>query len=754
MHRQPSAQSSARPKQPRHRSTSCNAPSTRSSNASSSRPRRPTSPPAPTSSRPRAALEAEKADAYKLRDRPRRVHARQRDFESNRTLYEGLLAAHPHRRCPGRPGVTGNRHRRRRHPAASPHAADPFLHPHRSTAPLSLVVGIILAFVLESLDTGLRSVAEIETVTGLASLALIPRARRAGAEPAALTPVQRNIAVLANPKSQFAESFRALRTSLLLSTAGRPPQIILLTSATPSEGKTTISTNLACVLAQRDVRVLLIDADLRRPTVHHRFGLNGTHRPHHRPHRQHHASKKPSSTSPTFPISTSWPAAPCLRSPPKCSAPDAWTICCKVSESIYTHIVIDSPPLLSVTDGVVLARDADAVVLIVRHGKVLQARRPPRPRPPAPRRRPLTGIVLNAVDLNSPEYYGYYGYSGYSLRRRRHQQLGVAVQGHARADRSGKKGDRFMSLSCSHSATLLCAARHSLCPSPAAAAQFNGPAFRPHSSVNRPTHPHHRPALPLPGQPRSRPRRAATSSPSASSAPATTPPPSASAPTAKSSFRSSASSRSQGLTVTARRSPHRAEAHRRRHVPRPPGHHPTRRRPQRQRLAHRRNARRRPHRRPAPPARRARRRRRPPSHRQPRHHHQPPRPPAAHRRRPRHRPARSALANIPIFGGDTIIIARVGVVYVLGAFKTQGAIPLTGNSPAHAPAGHRPLRRPSFRRQLRRPAHHPHRRQPTHPGQSRHPEVMYGKDPDPVLQADDIIFLPDSTLKAPSRTVA
>jgi Mrp family chromosome partitioning ATPase len=81
---------------------------------------------------------------------------------------------------------------------------------------------------------------------------------------------------------------------------------------------------------------------------------------------------------------------------------------------VYTHIVIDSPPILSVTDGVILAREADAVVLVVRHGKsskhVVRRARDLLLRSGAP----ITGIVLNAVDLNSPEYYGYYGYSGYS----------------------------------------------------------------------------------------------------------------------------------------------------------------------------------------------------------------------------------------------------------------------------------------------------------------------------------------------------
>jgi Mrp family chromosome partitioning ATPase len=80
----------------------------------------------------------------------------------------------------------------------------------------------------------------------------------------------------------------------------------------------------------------------------------------------------------------------------------------------YSHIVIDSPPILSVTDAVILGRVVDAVVLVIRHGKsnksVMRRTRDLLARSGAP----MAGIVLNAVDLNSPEYYGYYGYSGYS----------------------------------------------------------------------------------------------------------------------------------------------------------------------------------------------------------------------------------------------------------------------------------------------------------------------------------------------------
>jgi Mrp family chromosome partitioning ATPase len=81
---------------------------------------------------------------------------------------------------------------------------------------------------------------------------------------------------------------------------------------------------------------------------------------------------------------------------------------------LYTHVIIDSPPILSVTDGVILSREVDAVVLVVRHGKsskhVVRRARDLLLRSGSQ----ITGIVLNAVDMSSPEYYGYYGYSGYS----------------------------------------------------------------------------------------------------------------------------------------------------------------------------------------------------------------------------------------------------------------------------------------------------------------------------------------------------
>ncbi len=360
-----------------------------------------------------ATLEAQKTDAYKLRDDLVEYTLRQREFESNRTLYEGLLQR---LRTAGIEAGLESLEIDVVDQALLP--ASPLVQNQTTiivtTIIFSLLGGIVVAFLLESLDTGLRGVAEIEAITELPSLAVIPRARRATAEEAGqLSTAQRNISSLSKPKSQFAEAFRSLRTSLLLSSTGHPPKVILFTSATPSEGKTTAATNLAAVLSQGDAKVLIIDADLRRPNVHHRFGLNG----------RVGLTTLLTNTStleeslqriPELPNLDVLPSGPVPPFPTEMLSSEAMQELVRRCSELYTYVVIDSPPVLSVTDSVILARDADAVVLVVRHGKstkhVVRRARDLLLRSGAP----ITGIVLNAIDVSSPEYYGYYGYSKYN----------------------------------------------------------------------------------------------------------------------------------------------------------------------------------------------------------------------------------------------------------------------------------------------------------------------------------------------------
>lgn len=360
-----------------------------------------------------AALDAQKADAYKLRDDLVEYTLRQREFESSRTLYDSLLQR---LRAAGIQAGLESLEIEIVDQALAP--ANPTLQSQTTiiltTLVFSLFGGIVIAFLLESLDTGLRSIAEVEAITELPALAIIPRSRRPASEmPSGMSVAQVNLGVLTMPKSQFAEAFRSLRTSILLATVPHPPRFVLFTSATPSEGKTTCATNLACILAQRETKVLLIDADLRRPSIHHRFGLNG---------------KIGLSTVLTgassleeaaqqvadVPNLDILPSGPVPPFPTEMLSSEGMQQLLEKAATKYTHIVIDSPPILSVTDGVILGRQADATVLIIRHGKTSKH--------VVRRARDLlirsgihvTGFVLNAVDINSPEYYGYYGYSGYS----------------------------------------------------------------------------------------------------------------------------------------------------------------------------------------------------------------------------------------------------------------------------------------------------------------------------------------------------
>jgi succinoglycan biosynthesis transport protein ExoP len=359
------------------------------------------------------ALEQQKNDAYRMRDELVEYTLRQRDYEANRTLYEGLLSRL--RAASVQAGLESQEidvvDQAYRPVTLTMEARQSIL---LKTIGIGLVLGLVLAFTLESLDTGIRGVAELERLTQLPSLGVIPRIRRAASEEGGGISVARsNVGVLSMSKSQFAEAFRSLRTSLLLARTGHPPKLIVVTSSTPTEGKTTVSTNLAAILAQRDTRVLLIDGDLRRPNVHHRFGLNG----------RIGLSTVLSGAAtfddavmtvpevPNLDILCSGPVPPF---PTEMLSSSAMQDLLKSCEDRYTHIIIDTPPILSVTDGVILARGADAVVLVVRYGKssrnVVRRSRELLVRSGAP----LTGVVLNSVDITAPEYYGYYGYSGYS----------------------------------------------------------------------------------------------------------------------------------------------------------------------------------------------------------------------------------------------------------------------------------------------------------------------------------------------------
>jgi capsular exopolysaccharide synthesis family protein len=213
------------------------------------------------------------------------------------------------------------------------------------------------------------------------------------------------------PQSQMAESYRALRTSLLLTSLGAPPKVILVTSALPQEGKTTTSLNCGIVLAQKGSRVLLIDADLRRPSIHKALGMGprtglsnvltgGA------------TVQQATVRSTVLPTLFVLPAGTPPPNPAELLASaNMGDILTQLREQ-YDHIVIDTPPALSVTDAVIMSTRADAVVLVIRSGQTTkQALR--RARDILARvNAKVAGVLLNAADLTSPDYYYYYEYQG------------------------------------------------------------------------------------------------------------------------------------------------------------------------------------------------------------------------------------------------------------------------------------------------------------------------------------------------------
>jgi succinoglycan biosynthesis transport protein ExoP len=363
------------------------------------------------------ALEKQKQEANKLNESAIQYSILKRDLESYRTLYEGLMEKMKEAGVSA--GLKSNNFRIVDVARAPTYPIEPNIPRNLAFAfMLGLTSGVGLAFLLEGLDNTVRTTEQAQMISGFAPLGMIPmgsRSTRDGANTKRLVIATSKEAVelvtQVRPQSQMAESYRALRTSLLLSNLGAPPKVIMVTSALPQEGKTTTSINCAVVLAQKGVRVLLIDADLRRPSIHKTLGmgprsglsnvLTGS------------ATLQQAITrSPILPNLSVLPAGTPPPNPAELLASSNMRDVLLELREQYDHIVVDTPPTLSVTDAVVLSPRADAIVLVIRSGQTTkQALRRSRDILMQVNAK-VSGVLLNAVDLSSPDYYYYYEYQG------------------------------------------------------------------------------------------------------------------------------------------------------------------------------------------------------------------------------------------------------------------------------------------------------------------------------------------------------
>jgi capsular exopolysaccharide synthesis family protein len=305
---------------------------------------------------------------------------------------------------------------------------------------LSLAAGVGLALLLEYLDNTVKSVEDVSRAAQLPTLALIPsmnadakrlvggkknggqKAPESGAAQVAvggllargMQPLGDNLAALGT-LSSVVESYRMLRTSVLLSTAGAPPKTILITSSQPGEGKTTTAVNTAISLSQLGASVLLIDADLRRPAVHTAFKI-----PHARGLSNYLSSHTPLEdliVKLPLPNLSALPCGPIPPNPAELISSERMKELLRELSLQFDHILIDSPPLISVTDPVILSAMVDGTILVVQAGKSARelVRRARRDLAMAGAR--VIGVVLNNVNIKREGYdeYDYYRYaSGYN----------------------------------------------------------------------------------------------------------------------------------------------------------------------------------------------------------------------------------------------------------------------------------------------------------------------------------------------------
>jgi capsular exopolysaccharide synthesis family protein len=363
----------------------------------------------------RAALEKQKQEANKLNEGAIEYSILKRDVESNRQLYEGLLEKLKEAGVTA--GLRSNNFRIVDAARAPTSPSEPNIPRNLAFALLlGLTSGVGLAFLMEGLDNTVRTTEQAQMISGLPSLGMIPMGSLATAEQkkrrlAMPSPSKEAVELItqARPQSQMAESYRALRTSLLLSSLAAPPKTILVTSALPQEGKTTTSINTAIVLAQKGVRVLLIDADLRRPSVHKNLGMGP---------RSGLSNVLTGSSevqqcivrSSILPNLFVLPAGAPPPNPAELLASANMKGVLTQLREQYDHIVLDTPPTLSVTDAVVLSTRVDTVVLVIRSGQTTKtALRRARDILLQVNAR-VSGVLLNAVDLSSPDYYYYYEY--------------------------------------------------------------------------------------------------------------------------------------------------------------------------------------------------------------------------------------------------------------------------------------------------------------------------------------------------------
>jgi capsular exopolysaccharide synthesis family protein len=224
---------------------------------------------------------------------------------------------------------------------------------------VGLMLGTLLAFAFEHFDDTFRDPEDIERTLGLAVLGVVP----VPDSELDSTPDGLATASVSAPRSMFAEAYRSMRTALQFSTGEGAPKVIAITSAVPGEGKTTSAINLAMAFASVGGTVLLIDADLRNPSLHKKLNMEGS------------AGLSNYLVGQLGPVEITRagpapnlfvvPAGHLPPNPAELLGGARMAELIKTARERFTHVIIDSPPVLSIADGLVIGSFAEATILTV-----------------------------------------------------------------------------------------------------------------------------------------------------------------------------------------------------------------------------------------------------------------------------------------------------------------------------------------------------------------------------------------------------
>jgi capsular exopolysaccharide synthesis family protein len=370
----------------------------------------------------RAAFEEQKAKALEMKQKAIQYNILKRESDTNKELYKGLLQRMKEAGVSA--AITASNIQ------VVDQAELPTI-PYRPNKRLNLLLaavvglflGVGLAFFFEYLDNTVKTPDDVEELVRLPSFGMVPeisQERRKLLDSGKSYPVE--LVTYGHPKSMLSEAYRNIRTSILLSFSEKPPKTIIISSPNPAEGKTTTAVNTAIALSQTGARVIIIDADMRKPRVHTIFAKdNGIGLSNFLSGNTQLESIIKISKIPNLCYIPSGPI------PPNPSELLGSNLFKKMIQSLgdrFDHMLFDSPPVLGFADSTILSTLVDGVILVVVGGKT--------PKETLQRAKEILlqvdarvlGVVINRVGIRRSDYGSYYyRYHYYYGREKKKKEL-------------------------------------------------------------------------------------------------------------------------------------------------------------------------------------------------------------------------------------------------------------------------------------------------------------------------------------------